>query len=135
MPFYKFENEELVRAAERVSAPGFELTEEFHAEQSYPIDGWYWFANTVEAMTFFAEANSNSITPLQGLLALNAAGLTGAFVAWKSSLDPITDFDIIAYLDKASRWERDHEMFNKAATALGLTSEHVDMLFEQAKLL
>ena len=36
-----------------VTGPGVELHRETRDEQTYPVDGWYWFDSREEAYTFF----------------------------------------------------------------------------------
>ena len=75
-----------------------------------------------------------SVTALQGMLAISAFGLIEQFNTWKASLDPVLDFDVIAYIDKAQHWEYDSPVLNAALLLLGI-EEHKDTLFELASTL
>jgi hypothetical protein len=72
------------------------------------------------------------VSALQGMLAINAAGMAAPFNAWLSALDPITDFAAIAFFQKAATWRRDNPYLIQGATALGLTDEQLDQLFVAA---
>jgi hypothetical protein len=76
-----------------------------------------------------------TVTALQGMLAINASGITAGFLAWKATLDPITDFAALAFFEKATEWRRDNPYLIQGATALGLTGEQIDQLFELARTL
>lgn len=75
-----------------------------------------------------------SVTALQGMLAISAFGLIEQFNTWKASLDPVLDFEVIAYIDKAQHWEYDSPVLNAALLLLGI-EEHKDTLFELASTL
>jgi hypothetical protein len=72
------------------------------------------------------------VSALQGLLAIQMAGLVSGFMSWKASLDPVTDFAVLSFFDKAPTWRRDNPYLIQGATALGLTSEQIDQLFQLA---
>ena len=71
-----------------------------------------------------------SVTALQGLLALDAAGLSGQYEAWAK--DPARTFAERAFIDRAQHWERNDQTLVAAATALGLGDAQIDALFETA---
>ena len=71
------------------------------------------------------------ITALQGMLAIKAAGLVEAFITWKAGLDPIKDFEVIAFLDKAEYWDYNNPIIDTALAALG-AAEQKDALFISA---
>lgn len=75
------------------------------------------------------------ITALQGMRAIKHAGLVEQFINWKNSLDPINDFETIAFFEKAQTWERKNEFLIQGATALKLTDEQLDDLFAIAMTL
>ncbi len=64
-----------------------------------------------------------SITSLQGMLAINVAGLTAQFLLWKSALDPLLDFRTIIFLEKAQTWEYDNDIINEALIALNIVEQ------------
>lgn len=133
MGFYKRDNETLLQAPNFVEAPDYSLTAENHAEHTYPIDGWYWFDTLDEALAgMITPPDVPTVTALQGMLAINAAGLVSGFNAWKASLDPVNDFAALAFFDKAQTWRRDNPYLIAGATALGLTDEQLDTLFTLA---
>ena len=75
----------------------------------------------------------SQVSALQGLLAINAAGLSEAYSEWASSGD--RTFAERAFIDKATHWKRTDPVLLSGATALGLTSEQVDQLFISASAL
>jgi hypothetical protein len=75
------------------------------------------------------------VSALQGMLAINAAGMAAGFNAWLSALDPITDFAAIAFFQKAITWRRDNPYLAQGATALGLSDTQIDELFMLAETL
>jgi len=131
--FYKIDGEHIV-SANGIAAPSFSLTEENHTEHTYPVDGWYWYATAAEALEGLS-VMTGSVTALQGMQALRVAGKAEAFVTWRNTLDPVDDFEIITFLDKAGRWERNNPILQTAATALGFTNAQVDNLFVLAATL
>jgi hypothetical protein len=131
--FYKIDNEQIMSAT-AISAPGFTLTEENHAEHTYPKEGWYWFATAADALNGLSVI-AGSVTALQGMLAINSAGIGSAFVTWRNTLDPIDDFETIAFLDKAEHWQRSNPVLLAATAALGLSEAQVDDLFVLAATL
>ena len=68
-----------------------------------------------------------TVSALNGLLAINQAGLAASYEAWAT--DPARTFAQRAFIDKAQNWRRDDATLIAAATALGLTSEQVDNMF------
>jgi hypothetical protein len=63
--------------------------------------------------------------------AIAAAGLAQAFLTWKASLDPLHDFEAIAFLDKAQSWRADNPILITALETLGVADQK-DALFELA---
>lgn len=76
-----------------------------------------------------------AVSALQGMLAINAAGMAAGFNAWLAALDPIDDFAAIAFFQKAATWRRDNTYLNQGAMALGLTDAQIDGLFTLAATL
>lgn len=70
------------------------------------------------------------VTALQGLLAIDAAGLSDAYEAWAAS--PDRTFAQKAFISRAQVWRRDDPVLQAAATAFGLTDENIDQLFATA---
>ena len=68
-----------------------------------------------------------SVSALQGLLAVDQAGMAAAYTAWAS--DSARTFAERAFIDKAQTWKRDDPTLMAAAAAFGLTSEQIDNLF------
>ena len=73
------------------------------------------------------------IDALQGLLAIDQAGLVGAYTAWATS--PDRTFAQKAFIDKAQIWRRDDPTLSAAASDLGLSAGQVDALFALAATL
>lgn len=74
------------------------------------------------------------VSALQGMLAIKEAGLVPAFLAWKATLDPVIDFETLAFLEKAQTWVYDDLILNEALVALGIESQK-DALFTLANTL
>lgn len=68
-----------------------------------------------------------AVTPLQGLLAIDLAGLSVAYEAWAS--DPARTFSERAFIQKAQTWRRDDPLLQAATDALGMTPAQLDALF------
>jgi len=73
------------------------------------------------------------IEALNGLLVLDAAGLSGAYEAWANS--PDRTFAQKAFITKAIHWRRDDPTLAAAASELGLTDTQIDDLFIAASQL
>ena len=73
------------------------------------------------------------VTALQGMLAIDSAGLSATFEAWANN--PARTFAERAFIDKAQTWRRDDATLNAAATSFGLSASQVDNLFTLAKTL
>jgi len=71
-----------------------------------------------------------SVTALQGLLAIDEAGLSEQYQSWAQSSS--REFAERAYIDKALHWKRTDPVLIAGATALGLTSDQLDALFISA---
>lgn len=50
MPFYKIDGTELLEAPTTVQGPDYQLYEHEHEKHSYPVEGWYWFAERETAV-------------------------------------------------------------------------------------
>ena len=72
-----------------------------------------------------------SITAVQGLLALDAAGYSAAFDAW--SKDPARTFAEKTLIFRETIWKRDNELLKSGATAMGITPDQLNALFRLAK--
>jgi len=73
------------------------------------------------------------IEALQGMLAIDQAGLGSAFQAWSEA--PERTFREKAFLSRAKSWRRDDPVLVAGATALGLTETQLDELFRVAATL
>lgn len=67
------------------------------------------------------------VTALQGLLAIDHAGLSLEYTLWANS--PLRTFAQKAFIDKAQVWKRDDPTLVAAATDLGISSDQLDALF------
>jgi hypothetical protein len=70
------------------------------------------------------------VTALQGLLAIDAAGLSAGYSEWAYDLN--RTFSERAFIDKAIHWNRTDPVLMSGAESLGLTSGQVDQLFISA---
>ena len=73
------------------------------------------------------------VDAIQGLKALDAAGMSAAYEAWASS--PDRTFLERAFIQREQRWRRDDPTLMAGATALGLSAEQLDDLFRLADTL
>lgn len=131
--FFKKESEDLINGGELISTPHVTLTKETKDEYTYPQDGWYWFDTLDEALVFFAEMGSNnndSITPLQAELQLHKIGLLNRVKQMVAS-DPVVEI----YWSRAQKFYKTDTILLSMATALELTSEQLDELFNEASKL
>jgi hypothetical protein len=130
MSFYKRDGEELLVAPSFVRGPGFDLFAETHAENTYPIEGWYWFDTLDEAMAAM-QTTSVSISPVQAKIALHRAGLLETAEAIVAAAGVESQ---LAWAS-ATAFERDSTLLNGIAAAMGLTSSQTDNLFAAAALI
>ena len=73
------------------------------------------------------------VTAVQGLLALDQAGLAGVYEAWAN--DPARTFSQRTFINREPVWRRDDPTLISAATSFGLTESQIDDLFTLAKTL
>lgn len=88
-----------------------------------------WLAedNTPEPYVAPLPAPITAVTALQGLLAIDQAGLSLAYTLWADS--PLRTFAQKAFINKAQTWKRDDPTLVAAATELGLSEGQLDSLF------
>lgn len=67
------------------------------------------------------------VDAMQGLLAIEAAGLAPAYKAWAG--DPARTFKELAFIDRAAVWRRNDPVLIAGAGALGLSGAQIDGLF------
>jgi hypothetical protein len=130
MSFYKRDGEELLVAPSFVRGPRFDLFAETHTENTYPIEGWYWFDTLDEAMAAM-QTTSVSISPVQAKIALHRAGLLETAEAIVAAAGVESQ---LAWAS-ATAFERDSTLLNGIAAAMGLTSSQTDNLFAAAALI
>lgn len=129
MPFYKRTTDEILVAPNSVIGPSYELQAQSHADNNYPIDGWYWFASLDDAMIFFASLNTTaSVSPRQIRQALTRASLREDV----ESAIADSDQDTKDWWAWATSFERNHPKVAMMGTALGQTTEQLDALFALA---
>ena len=73
------------------------------------------------------------VDALQGLKAIDAAGLSAAYEVWAN--DPARTFLEKAFINRAQTWRRDDPVLSAGAAALGLSAEQLDQLFVLAATL
>ena len=59
--FYKLLEDNTITFGQSILAPTFELYEESHLEYEYPYEGWYYFATSEEANSFFNITESSIV--------------------------------------------------------------------------
>lgn len=94
------------------------------------ITGHTYNATTGEFSAPAVSSIPTRVPALSALLALDAAGLSGAYEAWASA--PERTFADRAFISKAQFWNRDDPTLLAAAASLGLTEENIDALFSAA---
>ena len=149
MPFFKKDADQLHHAPSFVHGPGFSLTEETHAEEEYPVEGWYWFENLDAAIAFFATkdpvAGRIRISGRQGKKLLlhspivvnditsNMLSVVEAYIAGIS--DPIARKEAEIEFS-APNWESDNPfLLQMWAGLLGGDQDSLNQAFQQALLL
>jgi len=65
--FYKLDNAELLYGPNFVLNTGYSLYKEQKDTYSYPVDGWYWFADENQARSFFGLPLIEPEPPTPGL--------------------------------------------------------------------
>lgn len=77
---------------------------------------------------------SMSCSKLQAKLALARLGLAQAFTDFRAALalDPVANFEALAFIDDAQTWRRLDQTFNAAADAMGKTEAEKDAFFTLA---
>lgn len=88
---------------------------------------WLAEGNTPEPYVAPAPPSITAVTALQGLLAIDQAGLSLAYTLWADS--PLRSFAQKAFINKAQTWKRDDPTLVAAATELGLSEGQLDSLF------
>lgn len=130
MPFYKKDNTELLVSPTRVEGPGFSLDAETHTEQTYPVEGWYWFDSLEAAMAGMTGTPNNGVpqqvTMRQARLALLGAGLLDTVQAGVSAMPQTAQIE----WEFAATVERTSPLVATLAAALGLDDVALDALFE-----
>lgn len=86
-----------------------------------------WDGESFTAPVPPAPAVPQSISPLQGLLALDAAGLADDYERWAGA--PERTFAERAFINRAQVWRRDDPLLQAAIAALGMTAAQGDQLF------
>ncbi len=79
------------------------------------------------AVAAIAEQPPTSVSALQGMRAVKAAGLVAAFLAWRAGLDPVEDFEALAFVERAQTWEYDDPILNAALVDVGAAERKADL--------
>ena len=131
MGFYKKDTDTILTGENFVFSPIVTLTKETKDEYTYPQDGWYWFDTLDEALQFFAGLkSSDSITMRQARLYLLSVGL-------------LSQVDVIVSQNEAWKieWEYATDVVKNSplvvalSSQLGLSSEEIDVMFDEASKL
>lgn len=88
---------------------------------------WLSEGNTPEPYVPPPTPPVTAVTALQGLLAIDHAGLSVEYTVWSNS--PLRTFAQKAFINKAQTWRRNDRTLNTAAADLGISSEQLDALF------
>lgn len=130
MPFYKKLDGQLV-ASDFVDGPGYTLSEAGRNDQSYPVDGWYWFADLDAAIAGITASTSGSVTMRQASLALLNAGLLDDVEALVATLPRAYQIE----WERASVVQRDNQLVEIVRQQQGMTAGQIDDLFALAATL
>jgi len=131
MPFFKKDNEQLL-SGNWVAGPydSFLLTEETKDQHTYPVDGWYWFADLNAALAGLPR-NVTSVTMRQARKALLQFGLLDAVNTMVAGADEATKIE----WEYSNEVERNNQFVVTLSAALGLSNEQLDELFSVAATL
>lgn len=91
---------------------------------------WLAEGNTPEPYVPPPAPPVTEVTALQGLLAIDHAGLSVEYTVWANS--PLRTFAQKAFINKAQTWRRDDPTLITAATDIGLSEGQLDALFTLA---
>jgi hypothetical protein len=130
MAFYKKDNEQLT-IADFVTGRDYVLSEAGKDEHSYPIDGWYWFADLDAALTGLANAPAptTAATKRQICRALLQMGLLDIVEAEVATMSREAQVDWAT----ATEIERTHTFVLEMQVKQNLTDQQMDDLFTLAK--
>ena len=135
MPFYKRENDELLVAPNFVYGPGYELQAENHATYTYPVEGWYWYADLDAAMTALVTRNTQAVSMRQARLALLSTGrLADVNSAIAGLPEPQRSAADIEW-NYGNEVQRNSTLVTMLGGMLGLTDTQLDELFALAATL
>ena len=144
MPFYRRTDDILETATVSVSAPTYQLSEEEHADHTYPVDGWYWYPSLDSALDGLPRSSATqSVLAWQAryLLATMPAVTAGplASVPGENLLDQIDAFAgqalVAPDLEKfrgATTWQRTDPMLVQLSALAGMDAAAIDAWFEAA---
>lgn len=131
MGFFKKDIDSILVGENFVFSPSVTLKAEDKDLYTYPQDGWYWFDTFDEALQFFAGLkSSDSITMRQARVYLLGAGLleqvdsiVSQNEAWKIEWEYATDV------------VKNSPLVVALSSQLGLSSEAIDVMFDEASKL
>lgn len=131
MGFFKKDIDSILVGESAVFSPSVTLKVEDKDLYTYPQDGWYWFDTFDEALQFFVDVkSSDSITMRQARLYLLGAGLlkqvesiVSQNEAWKTEWEYATDV------------VKNNQLVVTLSSQLGLSSEAIDVMFDEASKL
>lgn len=129
MPFYKKQDGQL-QSGEFIDGQGYTLSEAGKDEHTYPIDGWYWFADLDSAMAGMSTP-TNSVSMRQAQLALLQHNLLDAVDSAILQMPREAQIE----WNKATEVQRDNPLVPAMQTLLGWTDEQMDGLFTLAATL
>lgn len=104
-----------------------------YGEETLTIDPVTQTVITTKAVVPFDEQDLSEwrsqmqVTPLEGMLAIEAAGISAQFDAWASA--PERTFAERAFLNKAQIWKRNDTVLIAGAGVVGITEAQLDQMF------
>lgn len=72
-----------------------------------------------------------SVDPLAAIYLLDQMGLGAAYESWINAVLPTLPILQRETFARAQKWQRDNQLLNAAATAIGITQEQLDQMFVQ----
>lgn len=119
-----------------VEGPGFSLDAETHEDETYPVDGWWWWFESLEdTMAYLSRTDVAIVTMRQARLALLQHGLLASVETAIDAMDSPQKEAARIEWDYSSEVHRNKQFVTVLASALGLTETQLDDLFELAATL
>ena len=103
---------------------------DYAAKQGWVISETAKIGDTYDGVVFTSPVSDDfpkTVTALQGMLAIDKAGLSPAYDSWASN--PSRTFAEKDFINKALYWRYDDDVLNAGCQALGITEAQKKQLF------